>query len=147
MAAEGAAVVGHGDGDAVATAREAVELFAPPDGIEVFHHLERGRERERQEEEKKSCGFRGCLLSCPKRENLGRQPMNLKSESNSAILPREHKAIHPEGMTLMLQARGWLAWLAGVDHNTFWNEILENIYRSSLNSTRIAGRFSRGSEG
>ena len=65
VAAEGAAVVGHGVGDAVATAREAVELFAPPDGIEVFHNVE--RERERQKEEKKSCGFRGCLLSCPKR--------------------------------------------------------------------------------
>ena len=51
----------------LATAREAVELFAPPDGIEVFHNLERERERERQEEEKKSCGFRGYLLSCPKR--------------------------------------------------------------------------------
>ena len=63
------AVVGHGDGGSrlLATAREAVELFAPPDGIEVFHHLERERERERQEEEKKSCMFRGCLLSCPKR--------------------------------------------------------------------------------
>ena len=31
--------------------REAVELFAPPDGIEVFHHVE--REREREEEKKK----------------------------------------------------------------------------------------------
>ena len=30
-------------------------------------------ERERQKEEKKSCGFRGCLLSCPKRLTLGRQ--------------------------------------------------------------------------
>ena len=69
MAAEGAAVVGHGVGDAVATAREAVELVAPPNGIEVFHHLERERERERdiRRKKKKSCGFRGCLLSCPKR--------------------------------------------------------------------------------
>ena len=38
----------------LATAREAVELFAPPDGIEVFHHVE--RERERQKEEKKVVG-------------------------------------------------------------------------------------------
>ena len=46
---EGEAVVGHGDGGCrlLATAREAVELFAPPDGIEVFHNVERGRERER----------------------------------------------------------------------------------------------------
>ena len=29
----------------LATAREVVELFAPPDGIEVFHHFERERER------------------------------------------------------------------------------------------------------
>ena len=50
----------------LATAREAVELFAPPDGIEVFHHLERERERDKRKK-KKSCGFRGCLLSCPKR--------------------------------------------------------------------------------
>ena len=41
------AVVGDGDGDAVATAREAVELVAPPNGIEVFHHVERERERVR----------------------------------------------------------------------------------------------------
>ena len=42
----------------LATAREAVELFAPPVGIEVFHHLEREREREREreEEEKKVVG-------------------------------------------------------------------------------------------
>ena len=54
VAAEGAAVVGHGVGDAVATAREAVELFAPPDGIEVFHyHAERERERERDIRKKK----------------------------------------------------------------------------------------------
>ena len=32
----------------LATAREVVELFAPLDGIEVFHHLERERERERE---------------------------------------------------------------------------------------------------
>ena len=57
----------------LATAREAVELFDPPDGIEDFHHLERERERESEREEKKSCGFRGCLLSCPKSLNLGRQ--------------------------------------------------------------------------
>ena len=50
----------------LATAREAVELFAPPDGIEVFHHLEREKEKDIRRE-KKSCGFRGCLLSCPKR--------------------------------------------------------------------------------
>ena len=51
---EGAAVVGHGDGGCrlLATAREAVELFAPLDGIEVFHNVE----RERQEEEKKVVG-------------------------------------------------------------------------------------------
>ena len=36
----------------LATAREAVELFAPLDGIEVFHNVE----RERQEEEKKVVG-------------------------------------------------------------------------------------------
>ena len=35
------------------TAREAVELFAPPDGIEVFHHLERERERETKGRKKK----------------------------------------------------------------------------------------------
>ena len=52
VAAEGAAVVGHGVGDAVATAREAVELFAPPDGIEVFHHLERERERDKRKKKK-----------------------------------------------------------------------------------------------
>ena len=62
MAAEGAAVVGHGVGDAVATAREAVELFAPPDGIEVFHHLERERERERQKEEKKKLWVQGLFV-------------------------------------------------------------------------------------
>ena len=37
----------------LATAREAVELFAPPDGIEVFHHLERERERERDKRKRK----------------------------------------------------------------------------------------------
>ena len=63
MAAEGAAVVGHGVGDAVATAREAVELFAPPDGIEVFHHLERERERERhKEEEEKKLWVQGLFV-------------------------------------------------------------------------------------
>ena len=64
---EGAAVVGHDDGGAVSLPllERAVELFAPPDGIEVFQKVE--RERERQKKEKKSCGFRGCLLSCPKR--------------------------------------------------------------------------------
>ena len=36
----------------LATAREAVELFAPPDGIEVFHHLERERERVREKKKK-----------------------------------------------------------------------------------------------
>ena len=36
----------------LATAREAVELFAPPDGIEVFHHLEREREREKRKKKK-----------------------------------------------------------------------------------------------
>ena len=56
VAAEGAAVVGHGVGDAVATAREAVELFAPPDGIEVFHHLEEERERETRGRKKKVVG-------------------------------------------------------------------------------------------
>ena len=79
VAVEGAAVVGHDDGGAVSLPllERAVELFAPPDGIEVFHHLERERERERhKEEEKKSCGFRGCLLSCPKSLNLGRQRLD-----------------------------------------------------------------------
>ena len=47
-------------------------LCSSLDGIEVFHHLE----RERQKEEKKSCGFRGCLLSCPKSLNLGRQRLD-----------------------------------------------------------------------
>ena len=49
---EGAAVVGHDDGGAVSLPllERAVELFAPPDGIEVFHHLERERERERERE-------------------------------------------------------------------------------------------------
>ena len=51
---EGAAVVGHGDGGCrlLATAREAVELFAPPDGIEVFHHVERERERDKRKKKK-----------------------------------------------------------------------------------------------
>ena len=40
----------------LATAGEAAEFFAPPDGIEVFHHLEREREREREKEEKKVVG-------------------------------------------------------------------------------------------
>ena len=52
MAAEGAAVVGHGDGDAVATAREAVELFATPDGIEVFQKVEREREKDKRKKKK-----------------------------------------------------------------------------------------------
>ena len=49
---EVAAVVGHGDGGCrlLATAREVVELFAPLDGIEVFHNVERERERERERE-------------------------------------------------------------------------------------------------
>ena len=48
VAAEGAAVVGHGVGDAVATAREAVELFAPPDGIEVFQNVVRERDKRKK---------------------------------------------------------------------------------------------------
>ena len=41
------------------------------------HGIERERERERGERKKdkskkKSCGFRGCLLSCPKSLDLGR---------------------------------------------------------------------------
>ena len=32
----------------LATAREVVELFAPPDGIEVFHHLERERRKKKK---------------------------------------------------------------------------------------------------
>ena len=52
VAAEGAAVVGHGVGDAVATAREAVELFAPPDGTEVFHNVERERQRDKRKKKK-----------------------------------------------------------------------------------------------
>ena len=64
MAAEGAAVVGHGVGDAVATAREAVELFAPPDGIEVFHHLERERERERERDKRKKKKVVGSGVVC-----------------------------------------------------------------------------------
>ena len=82
---EGAAVVGHGDGGCrlLATAREAVELFAPPDGIEVFQKVE--RERERQKKEKKSCGFRGCLLSCPKRWVLRSTSLRLLDNSKSLM--------------------------------------------------------------
>ena len=52
------AVVGHGDGGSrlLATAREAVELVAPPNGIEVFHHLKRERERDIRKKKKKVVG-------------------------------------------------------------------------------------------
>ena len=66
MAAEGAAVVDHGVGGyrLLATAREAVELFAPPDGIEVFHHLERERERERERDKRKKKKVVGSGVVC-----------------------------------------------------------------------------------
>ena len=36
----------------LATAREAVELFAPPDGTEVFHNVERERQRDKRKKKK-----------------------------------------------------------------------------------------------
>jgi len=39
-----------------------VELFAPPDGIEDFHHVERERERESEREEKKKLWVQGLFV-------------------------------------------------------------------------------------
>ena len=46
----------------LATTREAVELVAPPNGIEVVHHVERERERERHKEGKKKLWVQGLFV-------------------------------------------------------------------------------------
>ena len=54
-----------------------------------FHTHGIGIERERREREKdkrkKSCGFRGCLLSCPKSWNLGRQSVKAVDKAFKAV--------------------------------------------------------------
>ena len=66
--------MGHGDGDAVSLPlleRQWGSLLLPTESrCSINDYVERERDKE---EEKKSCGFRGCLLSCPKRLTLGRQ--------------------------------------------------------------------------
>ena len=69
-----------------------------------FHTRNRDRERERREKrerermtkEKKSCGFRGCLLSCPKSLDLGRQSVGEipnRYTSNSIQTMRQSRTI------------------------------------------------------
>ena len=56
---------------------------------------EREREREREgRRRKKSCGFRGCLLSCPKSLNLGRHTERYHTFLKSSLFPEKWGDFH-----------------------------------------------------
>ena len=136
VAAEGAAVAGHGDGDAVSLPlleRQWSSLLHPTESRSSTTLKERERERDIRRKKKKSCGFRGCLLSCPKRENLGRH------SAYSANIQHLNKM-----MKVGINRQGSRQ---GSQPPFQRRNSARNIYRSSRNSTRIAGRFSLGDKG